>query len=134
MDNGRKKLGWSFWVPLAMVVGYPLSVGPVGYLIWNVKFPAPVHDAVADFYHPLSHRYTPAPVKILTKKYVALWVDLARPPATPRTEEKWCSWFEFEHVVEGAGLVLAGWLIYSLVRWLNSRQTPRPASLAARGP
>ena len=55
MNEDRKKPGWAFWTTVALVavlVGYPLSYGPVTRL-WATILPAWTGDAIRAIYRPL---------------------------------------------------------------------------------
>jgi hypothetical protein len=57
--TSRKKPGVAFWatvvlgVGLALLVAYPLSMGPVWWLCHQIPLPESVHFAINEFYDPV---------------------------------------------------------------------------------
>jgi hypothetical protein len=87
MSEERKKSGATFWATVALIVvlvGYPLSFGPVMRLRCESMMPEWLNYA----YCPLDTAWqnSPAPVWIGVYRYLELWIlwpDYDLPPSEP---------------------------------------------------
>ena len=79
----RKKPGVAFWATAGLVVvlvGYPLSLGPAQWLIWNTNVPF-LGETGHVFYSPIQWACHDSPrMKKATWWYVGLWVDYNKMP------------------------------------------------------
>lgn len=86
----RRKTSWSLWCTIGFVLiltAYPLSAGPVSFLInsglgelaFQIFGPDRVFDAVSVIYAPVTFLIglCPEPVQIGFHSYVLWWVGLA---------------------------------------------------------
>jgi hypothetical protein len=78
MGGGRKKPGVAFWVTvvvLMMLVGYPLSFGPLVWLDNRVSIPMWQHDCADAFFYPLTWIciHYPTPFGEMLDWYANLW-------------------------------------------------------------
>ena len=74
----RKKPTAGFWITVALVavlVGYPLSFGPVTWLYSERWIPPLLDEPVVIFYVPCSWVYEkgPEPLRSVYRRYVDLW-------------------------------------------------------------
>jgi hypothetical protein len=79
----REKPGVAFWATVVMVaalVGYPLSIGPAQWLIWNANFPG-LGEAAHVAYRPIAFAWgSSATAARVIDWYLRLWVDFSRAP------------------------------------------------------
>jgi hypothetical protein len=78
--TSRKHPSAAFWITVALVavlVGYPLSMGPMIYLKVNYVLPAWMDASIVGFYWPLyltaRNPKTPKPVRVALIRYAELW-------------------------------------------------------------
>jgi len=105
----------ALWLTVAMLILYPLSVGPASWLIWNVHSPRWVGVLLAVIYSPLI--WSVSKSKALNEfvdAYAALW---AKPGGQPATEVP--QYDEPQFFTAAAGTLVSAWLILNLVRWVN---------------
>jgi hypothetical protein len=74
----RKKPGVAFWATVVVVVvlvGYPLSFGPVAWLSHHKRPPGWIGHLTEYFYTPLFWivQHAPMPILDLFKWYIDLW-------------------------------------------------------------
>jgi hypothetical protein len=79
MTSDRKKPSAGFWITVALVavlIGYPLSYGPVVWLDNTFGVPKSIQPAVGYFYFPLGwlDDNGPQPFNEFMEWYVRLWV------------------------------------------------------------
>ena len=79
MTDTRKKLGWPFWttITLLVVVAYPLSVGPVWWILGQRDWPEWMNTFEQVFYWPLGWLMGNSP--LLTEWmlwYMRLWIPV----------------------------------------------------------
>jgi hypothetical protein len=77
----RKKPAAGFWITVALVavlVGYPLSIGPVRWAMLQKWCPSWVTTAYPSVYSPLRsllfHKSSPQPIRDALKWYCRLWL------------------------------------------------------------
>ena len=80
MDEKRKSRPWAVWlvVGLVLLVAYPLSMGPVLYLMFDGSGPSPVYESVTTLYAPLLpllHEPAANPITSAYQGYVLWWLD-----------------------------------------------------------
>jgi hypothetical protein len=70
----RKKPGVTFWATVALV-GYPLSLGPVEWLVLNAGVGGKIGNAIRFFYWPIywADHNGPEPIHRALDWYVKLW-------------------------------------------------------------
>jgi hypothetical protein len=135
MDERRKKLGTRFWLPLALLVAYPLSGGPVYSLLFHFNLPPWAAEYAAAFYSPLGRATRKVPIlKGGFEAYGSLWVDTTKEPATRLRGQPGPYSRLVRHAVELTGLVTPAWLIWCLVRWINRRDENRHVNPPAPNP
>jgi hypothetical protein len=132
MDDRGKKLGTRFWLPVALLVVYPLSGGPVYFLLHNFSLPPWTAEYAAAFYRPLGRSTRKVPIlKSVLEAYGSLWVDTTKEHATPLRGQPGRYSRLVSHAVELTGVLTPAWLIWCLIRWVNNRvgnrQVNRPA-------
>ena len=81
--TSRKKPGVAFWATVALVavvVGYPLSMGPYWRLCHEVQIPQPIRDGLDAFYEPVwEARWTgPEFVQLAVGGYLNWWTSGCR--------------------------------------------------------
>ncbi len=83
MNDERKQPGVAFWATLAVVAVlmlYPLSVGPAAWLVTVAGEHVWLADAFELFYLPLALAVSmlPAPINDACTDYVSWWTNLAQ--------------------------------------------------------
>jgi hypothetical protein len=78
MTPDRKHPSPAFWITVALVavlVGYPLSAGPFGWLSYHRLLPDWAEDAGTWFYAPVEwmSSYGPEPIRELFAFYFTIW-------------------------------------------------------------
>jgi len=83
MGDDRKKITAGFWISVAFVavlVGYPLSIGPAQWLIWNTEIPG-LAETGHFVYAPIGWAcHKSQRLRKATTWYVGLWVDYNKAP------------------------------------------------------
>jgi hypothetical protein len=79
MSVSGKKPGVAFWATVVVVVvliGYPFSIGPAGWITDNVSLPDPI-PYYWTFYAPIiwAHDHAPEPISEAMDWYADLWWD-----------------------------------------------------------
>jgi hypothetical protein len=110
----------ALWGIVALVILYPLSVGPAAWLIWHVKLPSWLGVVFGHVYSPLMwlDRRFPHAMEIVNN-YISLWVDyknMRRPPATAVPD-----YHEPTLAVSIAGTIVAALLLFNIVRFVQRR-------------
>jgi hypothetical protein len=135
MDHPRKKLGTRFWLPVALLVAYPLSGGPVYFLLHHFSLPPWTAEYAAAFYRPLGRGTRKMPIlKSALEAYGSLWVDTTKQHATPLRGQPGPYSRLVSHAVELTGVLTPVWLIWCLIRWINGRAENRHVNPPAPNP
>ncbi len=114
-----KRPAVTFWISIAVLAGYPLSIGPAFYVIWNVRLPEIVVDGFWYFYCPVASVAQKSEVfGPVMESYVLLWLDFDREPVNNVTK----NWPEPPpFFIEAFGAFAGAWIVWTFVRWLNRR-------------
>ncbi len=115
----------TFWGSAGLVVCYLLSTGPVYWLIWNIHLPVWSVNVIRVVYGPFISVVNRSEVaRYVWLTYSCIWVDSTTravgQPATPPGPDPVAP----PYVVEAAGTLITAWLTWTLVRWLNQRESP----------
>jgi len=101
----------ALWGTVAILVLYPLSVGPACWLIWNVHLPRWIGVLLALIYSPLIWAITKSKaLTSLADAYAGLW---HKPGGQPTTDVPGFDEPPFFAAV--AGTLLSAWLILNVV-------------------
>lgn len=113
------------WGTISLLALYPLSAGPVWWLICHTRFSERSLGFVYYIYAPVSWLSAKSDfMNSMSKKYLDFWHDKYTLAATPN----------YGHVrpdeppmfTELAGTLLGAWLIWNFVRWMNQRKVAAP--------
>lgn len=85
----RSRRHWMIWIALCVLLGYPLSLGPVIWIASRFRQPESVFETLQPVYNPFIHLLlaSPQPVRDLAGHYLslgasrgvrALFLDLSR--------------------------------------------------------
>jgi hypothetical protein len=109
----------AFFGTIGLLALYILAYGPVVWLLWHVELPKAVGNALAILFSPVS--WTDSAVKGVSalEEYVELWLSFSEERDEPATA--FVSINRPPYVLEFLGCVLAAWLTWNLVRWVNQR-------------
>jgi len=123
MPGYRRRVDIAFWLPLGLLIAYPLGFGPAYWLWWHVKLPTWGAGAIQEFYHPLYGVARKAGFRRALEFYATLGTDPRQEPATPKLDHPPGPNFRLlRHGVETLGPVLVVWTIWRGVRRINRRE------------
>jgi hypothetical protein len=94
MTSDRKKPGVAFWatvVVVAVLIGYPLSAGPIAYLETRDLLPSQVTKVIELFYWPLNwiFDHSPESVREAMWSYSKLWIPEDHPIRQMQPGDTW---------------------------------------------
>ena len=126
LTNFLKRPDVALWGTVTGMLFYVLSIGPAAWLLWHIHLPRWASDAIFYVFSPLEwlHRKSEVGDTIVTL-YIGLWFDPTAVPATPSYAISMPQ--APPHFVEAAGILIAAWLIWNFVRWVNQLKTPSSA-------
>src|SRR5262245_52365268 len=123
VNCGRRRLGVAFWTGLAVPIAYALSAGPADWLFVSVPLPEWCLLVFHSFYLPLKWLILKSETyRNCCDWYLLLWHDKS-PPATPPILFPYGNTPPFLSGL--AGIIIAAWFVWKLVRWINDRDIPR---------